>query len=243
MENNKTGKPASATGRYLKYAIGEISLVVIGILIALSINNWNEKKNTELKTQEYYIQLLDDLKSDRVFAESAIDDYSTQLTEYENYIRMYYGDEVLTPNEVYEEISKLALITNPLTFNTSTIEALQNSGDIRLIPSHIRNRIIDLRRLQSVTIYRQESVGEGASNIVQKLSTLIGSTTLPVRLENQPKLKDFLNIDANLRELILEYEGIHRWREVSLNETIDRLENMIKDIDSIVALIDVELEK
>lgn len=29
------------TGKYLKYAIGEIVLVVIGILIALSINNWN----------------------------------------------------------------------------------------------------------------------------------------------------------------------------------------------------------
>ena len=35
MEKNKTGK-------YLKYAIGEIVLVVFGILIALSINNWNE---------------------------------------------------------------------------------------------------------------------------------------------------------------------------------------------------------
>ena len=35
MEKNKTGK-------YLKYAIGEIVLVVIGILIALSINNWKE---------------------------------------------------------------------------------------------------------------------------------------------------------------------------------------------------------
>jgi hypothetical protein len=36
MEKNKTGK-------YLKYAIGEVVLVVVGILIALSINNWNEK--------------------------------------------------------------------------------------------------------------------------------------------------------------------------------------------------------
>lgn len=36
----ETGK----TGKYLKYAIGEIILVVIGILIALSINNWNEQK-------------------------------------------------------------------------------------------------------------------------------------------------------------------------------------------------------
>jgi hypothetical protein len=32
------------TGRYLKYAIGEIILVVIGILIALQINNWNETR-------------------------------------------------------------------------------------------------------------------------------------------------------------------------------------------------------
>ena len=37
MENNQTGK-------YFKYAIGEIVLVVIGILIALSINNWNERR-------------------------------------------------------------------------------------------------------------------------------------------------------------------------------------------------------
>jgi len=37
MEKNKTGK-------YLKYAIGEIILVVIGILIALQINNWNQNQ-------------------------------------------------------------------------------------------------------------------------------------------------------------------------------------------------------
>jgi hypothetical protein len=35
MGENKTGKPAFAVGRYFKYAIGEIVLVVIGILIAL----------------------------------------------------------------------------------------------------------------------------------------------------------------------------------------------------------------
>ena len=42
------------TSKYLKYAIGEIILVVIGILIALQINNWNEKKANEerpLKSQ------------------------------------------------------------------------------------------------------------------------------------------------------------------------------------------------
>ena len=42
MEQNKTS-------RYLKYAIGEIILVVIGILIALQINNWNELRKSNIE--------------------------------------------------------------------------------------------------------------------------------------------------------------------------------------------------
>jgi hypothetical protein len=45
MGKNKTGK-------YFKYAIGEIILVVIGILIALQINNWNEHRKIQLQEQE-----------------------------------------------------------------------------------------------------------------------------------------------------------------------------------------------
>jgi len=49
----------SKTGKYLKYAVGEIVLVVIGILIALSLNNWNQQRN--LKNEE--IKLLKELKA------------------------------------------------------------------------------------------------------------------------------------------------------------------------------------
>lgn len=41
-------KPAWPVGKYLLYAIGEIVLVVIGILIALSINNWNDTPIIEI---------------------------------------------------------------------------------------------------------------------------------------------------------------------------------------------------
>jgi len=44
-------------GKYLIYAIGEIILVVIGILIALQINNWNEANKTHDK-QETYLSLI-----------------------------------------------------------------------------------------------------------------------------------------------------------------------------------------
>ena len=50
----------SKTGKYFKYAIGEIILVVIGILIALSINNWNEGRKEVIKER----QLLNNLQGE-----------------------------------------------------------------------------------------------------------------------------------------------------------------------------------
>ena len=50
MEKNKTGK-------YIKYAIGEIVLVVIGILIALSLNNWNEQRVINASINSYLTAL------------------------------------------------------------------------------------------------------------------------------------------------------------------------------------------
>jgi hypothetical protein len=57
MSENKTGK-------YLKYAIGEIVLVVIGILIALSINNWNERRKAIIKEKSSVRSIYHDLKKD-----------------------------------------------------------------------------------------------------------------------------------------------------------------------------------
>ena len=56
LEKNKTGK-------YFKYAIGEIILVVIGILIALTINNWNEDRKQRVKEQELFYNLKIDFES------------------------------------------------------------------------------------------------------------------------------------------------------------------------------------
>ncbi len=70
MEKNKTGK-------YLKYAIGEIILVVIGILIALQLNSWKEeiKEKEELKISMN--SMLDDLSQDIAF-------YNLQIKKMEN---------------------------------------------------------------------------------------------------------------------------------------------------------------
>ena len=52
------------TSKYFKYAIGEIILVVIGILIALQINNWNENRIKKMGVQSALTQILSDLEQD-----------------------------------------------------------------------------------------------------------------------------------------------------------------------------------
>lgn len=63
MENLPAGQ-AGKTGRYFKYAIGEIVLVVIGILIALSINNWNENRIKKASVNLYLKNLAANIASD-----------------------------------------------------------------------------------------------------------------------------------------------------------------------------------
>ncbi|WP_191859326.1 DUF6090 family protein [Hanstruepera ponticola] len=65
MSENKTSPNDSGgrAGKYFKYAIGEIILVVIGILIALQINNWNENRKDRLEEQELLAQLQSEFLS------------------------------------------------------------------------------------------------------------------------------------------------------------------------------------
>ena len=66
------------TGKYLKYAIGEIALVVIGILIALSINNWNNNRKNRISERE----LLDNIHRD--FVQNKIQFDTVKAINYRN---------------------------------------------------------------------------------------------------------------------------------------------------------------
>ena len=60
------------TSKYFKYALGEIILVVLGILIALQINNWNQVRLSKKKEAKYVNRLIEDLVSDTLMISSQI---------------------------------------------------------------------------------------------------------------------------------------------------------------------------
>ena len=49
--------------RYLTYAIGEIALIIIGIMLALQLNNWNEDRKAQVEFDEYLVQLKEDVST------------------------------------------------------------------------------------------------------------------------------------------------------------------------------------
>ena len=65
------------TSKYLKYAIGEIILVVIGILIALQVNNWNENRKTQQRQTIFLNNIKQDLTNDLIQLNQIID-YQTK---------------------------------------------------------------------------------------------------------------------------------------------------------------------
>ncbi len=114
------------TVKYLKYAIGEIMLVVIGILIALQVNNWNE--NRKLKVEE--IKVLKELREDLI---QSIMDVGSDST--------YFSLVIKSNNIIIEQIEKELPYHDSLevyffnlapfatfSLNQTTYEKLKNTG-------------------------------------------------------------------------------------------------------------------
>ena len=149
LEKNKTGK-------YLKYAIGEIVLVVIGILIALQINNANENRKITETKKEYYRQILLDLDKEIDNINSRIIFLDTCIVSSDNYFN-YMKSPNLKPIQLVNQLLKVEFNFQYISFNTNTIQTLESTGEIKFIPENIRNAIIELKRKQERT--RQSASG------------------------------------------------------------------------------------
>ena len=90
------------TSKYLKYAIGEIVLVVIGILIALQVNNWNENRKIKQKQMVFLSNVKQDLNNDLLQLEKIID-YQTEKLN----MVIELKDELISENKDFKTIERL----------------------------------------------------------------------------------------------------------------------------------------
>ncbi len=128
--------------KYMRYAIGEIVLVVIGILIALQINNWNQNQNEQNKIKEYAVSLIQDLERD-IDMTSQIQRTNVAIVARIDSLNRY------TENRKIEDISNLSMLFfslnkphRPYVWNRTTITELKNSGALGLIKNDSLSKLI-----------------------------------------------------------------------------------------------------
>jgi hypothetical protein len=157
--------------RYLFYAVGEILLVVIGILIALQINNWNEWRKEKQMEKRLLIELRENLKSDLEFCRSEIDAQTARIKNIEKLIK--HLEAKLPYSDTLNFGS--ALILERFQANRTAYETLKNRGFEKLSSQILkaalsryydidvpeRSRIVNLlneQLLNSRTNYRSEKM-------------------------------------------------------------------------------------
>ena len=229
--------------KYLIYAIGEILLVVIGILIALQLNNLNEDRKIEVIRQGYYHQLLEDLNKDKIYIEKTISHFDS----INNDINAYY-ETFKVPNlsieQVLTNLFKLEIdkaIT--IRFNTNIIESLENTGDIKIIPPVIRNKLSDLKRFQDRTIYISDANSDQHVDILQLITLEFGSGSISSRLTNQPRLTELLKLESKSDKLFIMMEAGLTWKVGGESTAISRLKKILSDENILINLINDELKK
>jgi len=139
------------TGKYFKYAIGEIILVVIGILIALQINNWNENRKATIKLHTYTQKLSNDIVSDTINLNTLIDNGKKMQHEIDVYFE-HFDSGNKTLDELLDSAYQVELTLFRYLPISYTLQDMQQSGNTALLTEDQRKAFVELNNAQNFLI-------------------------------------------------------------------------------------------
>ncbi|HAH36926.1 MAG TPA: hypothetical protein DEQ87_11475 [Algoriphagus sp.] len=123
--------------RYLTYALGEIVLVTIGILIALQINTWKEERNDHKREISFYQSVLIDLESDQQKLETQTKFYQNRIENLTWLLKeIRQPQESINPEEFGKHSEPLYYSESAISFDTS-YEAAKSAGSIAAFSNKI----------------------------------------------------------------------------------------------------------
>ena len=239
MEKNKTGK-------YFKYAIGEIVLVVIGILIALQINNWNEKRKLKVEEVKFLKNFKQSLISDIEFNDFRYDKY--ELTkESISFLLNHIEQDLQYQDSLKYHFGRITQTWTP-KINTEVFEALK-ANDLNLISNDgLRDKLISYYSWSSNVLDAQ--VNKYVQRIEDANSTIFNTRFNALwngnykkyrvtenfddlKLEMVPNNYNELKKDEEFKYFLRSLKNQFYWDiEVAQNVINEKINDLIKSIDS-----------
>jgi len=211
--------------KYLLYALGEIVLVVIGILIALQINNWNEF-NKERESEKIILnEIRDNLKFDLEDFESNIANLQNKAISATSILKILENNSPYTDSIGY---FFYYLKTYPHFSNKSNGYNLLQSKGLGIIQNDsIRKKITDLYedRYQYLKTYEKERIDYNNS-LESKVSPYYGTRTL-----SKDKIPNDIIIKGSVKTLV-QFGFFRNIRNYNLLKKDLELQGIIKDIET-----------
>ncbi len=169
--------------KYSRYAIGEIVLVVIGILIALQINTWNISRINSVKEMEFLNGLKNDLEKQIVGLESSIGFSDFIISKSENLLAQFSKSSSLQEIDSLNTMLSNLMYTNKFNDFRTTFNELNSTGQLNLI----KNKVL---RSQVIEFYQNSN--QNKSSVNGNIENVFYTQIFPVlKSSTVIQLKDF----------------------------------------------------
>lgn len=228
-------------GKFVLYAIGEITLVVIGILIALYINNWNEER----KNRSFELTMLREVK-DAIEADVKIlEDVLPYLksTVYSIYqLAVIKSDPSQPTDSLYFHLQKTLNFGTILAINKSPFEAIESSGLDKISNPSIRTNLSTLYgyELPDSELWINEVLRIELFKKKELFSQIFGLKVLPAD-GNSIEMKVILDNPAIIYNNP-EFDVLLHTAAWTLPRTQSKVENLISQMKALSTQIDTELK-
>jgi hypothetical protein len=244
--------------KYLIYAVGEIILVVIGILIALQINNWNEQNKADIVENVFLKRLLVDLNKDKAYLESIHSRRESQIRAAKAIID--FSIETKLDSIIYQLPNMLTISSwKETTSNQNTFLELISSGNLNIIKSDsIKDGLLSLDRSYKALINDDKTNKEPyvsnlwpAVDLINPYNYLVLDPDLnqEFRISERLKTNEIENMVIELKRDFKKVLDSKKFRSGLMNamdsygRSLPVLESMIEQVVNLMSKIELELEK
>lgn len=217
-------------GKYLKYAVGEIILVMIGILLALQVNNWNSnriERKAETKTLK---ELKNGILSDYKLLENKLEDIKRQL-EKVKLLKALLKDKDFQYNKDLDTLFGAVYGIESISLNKAFYEDLKSSSLKLIKDDKIRLKIVNLFE-EDYAYYDKIFAVEMHNNEVTRPYYLLNFSNLDFRESATPNNFNEIWNDTYFANIvhyrIINLKGNHLLR---YQETIPKMKSLITDIE------------
>ena len=173
--------------RYLWYAIGEIFLLVAGILIALQINNWNEERIEQRQIREYALSLAGDVQRDIEMLVPIDAEISHRIAQSKLLARYMQGKSLSDISNIDLYAFTRSPSYQPFGCNRTALEQLISAGALRQIKNQELLRKIS--EYDALTRHLDQDYSNDENTIREATSVLMG--VLDVNYPNAEQIAEY----------------------------------------------------